>query len=487
MRANEPFRESRFATTHTICIHGQEITFDAIAEDFVFTDEQGEPEASLFTYTYLRKGTAGEGRPVLFAWDGGPGGSCLPEQLYFFGPWRLPDGAFGAPYALEDNPHCLLDACDIVLVDPVGTGFGRLLNSEKAAKYYGTIGDTEAMADFIEAWLTHYHRWNSPLYLCGTSYGSIRCARVVEELNGGAFHKNGRQRSIAVDGVILVGNTTWLPTQDIAAEDNSAASVLPAGTIPTVLLMPTFAAANWYHNADHQGETLDACCERAWNWAWAKLEPVLSGKRIADETEKAALAAEMSDITGIGVETLLAMDLQISQSEMFAAMLLADKGLDIGIYDSRMTLCQNDKIGVPDPAADDPAMSVQTVPQMAAGNSLLKDKLGITFGRQLIDVNYGINAQWDYSTPEMLVPEIPKRDHNQCLAAAMRRNERMKLLVATGAYDMCTWSGLNRYTAENSGFPRERTEVRLYPSGHTAFAGEDAAALFERDVRNMLK
>lgn len=486
MLYDKSFKESRYVTTHSINIHGQEIAFDAIAEDFVLTDDGGEPEASLFTYTYLRRDVASDGRPVLFAWDGGPGGACLPEQLHFFGPWYIPDDSTRAPYTLKDNPHCILDVCDIVLIDPVGTGYGRLLREDAARKYYGTTGDTAAAADFIEAWMNHYHRWNSPLYLCGTSYGTIRCARVVEELNGGAFYKNGRQRSIAVDGVILVGNCTWLPTQDIAVEDNSAASVLPADLNPTVLLMPTFAAANWYHNTDRH-ETLEHCCERAWNWAWERLEPALSGKCAQSEEARSELADEMSGLTGIRAETLLAANLQIGQSEQFAAMLLADRGLDIGIYDSRMTLRQNDRIGMPDPAADDPAMAVNAVRQIAVGNGLLKDKLGITFDRQLIDVNYGINAQWDYATPEMLVPEIPKRSHNQCLAAAMRRNEHMRLLIATGAYDMSTWSGLNRYTAENAGFPQDRTDVRIYPSGHTAFIGEEAAALFEQDLRNMLK
>lgn len=193
MRYSNTFSESRYQTHHEMVIHGTRISFDAIAEDYVITNSQDEPEATMFSYTYLRT-DAPEGidRPVMFVWDGGPGGSCSQQHLNFFGPWRLSCDLTGMPqmrppYALEDNPHCLLDVCDIVLIDPVGTGYARLLDETQASKYYSVNGDARAMADFIQTWLTYYDRWNSKLLLCGSSYGTIRCVRVAEELAGGAF------------------------------------------------------------------------------------------------------------------------------------------------------------------------------------------------------------------------------------------------------------------------------------------------------------
>ena len=41
------------------------------------------------------------------------------------------------PAGLEDNPQSILDAADIVYLDPIGTGFSRMVEGEDPHKFLG--------------------------------------------------------------------------------------------------------------------------------------------------------------------------------------------------------------------------------------------------------------------------------------------------------------------------------------------------------------
>ncbi|MBR0159858.1 MAG: hypothetical protein IJQ02_00980 [Oscillospiraceae bacterium] len=485
MKSREVFQETRYEKQHVITIRGERINFLSIAEDYVLSDDNGEVEASMFSYSYIRcVEETQNARPVLFVWNGGPGGSVAIENLSLFSPWRIrsPQGktqpALNPPFALEENPNCLLDLCDLVLVDPVGTGYGTIQKESAYEKYCSVSGDAEVMADFIESWLTEHGRWNSPRYLCGTSYGTIRCARVLEALNGGAFRKNSFQRSISVNGVILIGQSL--------AVNATATSMLPEGVEPTLLLFRSMAAANAYHNK--VADDIEAYYQEADRWAWATLPAVYEKLERGElsEEESAAAAEQMAQYIGIPAPMLQQLGFKIPAAEMFAAVLLAGQGQDIGIYDSRMTLRQSDRIGLADPSGDDPAMSVYTPAVISVMNGFMKERLGIDFRRRYADVNFNVNMRWNWAYPETIMPEIPARDHAQCIAAAMRRNENMKVLFATGMYDLCTWMGTNRYIAEQSGFAPERTVVREYPAGHMVFLDTNAAEALAADIRKLI-
>lgn len=481
MNTYSPFEESRFETKHEITINGKRIPFCAVAEDFVFCDASGAPEASLFSYSYTKCAeTAEKDRPVIFVWNGGPGCSGAVENLRFFSPWRVKNQAgskfapITPPYELEANPNCILDICDVVIIDPVGTGFGRLLKDD-AAGYYSVDGDAKATALFIESWLTANERWNSPRYLAGTSYGSIRCARTLEALQGGAFQKNGIQRSIPVNGVVIVGAGLFI--------NENATSMLPEGVEPTLLLMRSMAAIHAYHEG-REAEA-SAIADEAANWGRSALQPYYENG--GSDEEKRTLAEKMSAYTGLPVEMLLASDLKVSSAEMFAAMVLATEGKDVGIYDARMTLPQSGAIGVPDPAGDDPGMGVYTAALTGVMNGAMREKLGITDKRRFVYQNYVANFGWNYAFPPTVVSEIPARTHMQCLAAAMRRNPRMQVLLATGLYDLCTWAGTNRYAAENCGLPAEQLTLKEYPGGHMVFSDFDVSTRFAADIRDLIR
>src|SRR5207249_8814665 len=80
---------------------------------------------------------------------------------------------------IVSNPNSVLDATDLVFIDPVGTGVSRAAKGEKAEQFFGVDEDIESVGEFIRLFTTREQRWNSPKFLCGESYGGIRGAGLA--------------------------------------------------------------------------------------------------------------------------------------------------------------------------------------------------------------------------------------------------------------------------------------------------------------------
>ncbi len=72
------------------------------------------------------------------------------------------------------------------------------------------------------------------------------------------------------------------------------------------------------------------------------------------------------------------------------------------------------------------------------------------------------------------------------LATAMRRNGDLKLLVASGYFDMVTTPAAAQDALAKAGVPADRLTLRNYESGHMLYLGDTAAA-FSDDVRALIR
>ena len=237
----DTFKPARFESDGKITLSGKEIPYHTICEDNIIYGPDGNPVASIFTYAYFRSDVEDtSNRPVVFAYNGGPGSSCMYVHAGFLGTRRMQydevdrESAFG-PYKVIDNPDCLIDIADIVLIDPVGTGYGVLIDESKKKDFFGIEQDAEALLTVLEAWVRRYNRGLSPKYLCGESYGCTRSAVAA-----GIAATMGRERGygIAFDGIVFIGNTVTV--------GKYFGEGLPVET--SVLGFPTYAGVNWYHN-----------------------------------------------------------------------------------------------------------------------------------------------------------------------------------------------------------------------------------------------
>ena len=117
-------------------IDGQVIRYTAHAGWLVMRDGEGKPRARFGYTAYTRDDVADPSRrPVTFAFNGGPGSSSIWLHLGILGPRRVvvTDAGFTPPPPVDlvDNAYSPLDVTDLVMIDPVGTGYSRPLGEAK--------------------------------------------------------------------------------------------------------------------------------------------------------------------------------------------------------------------------------------------------------------------------------------------------------------------------------------------------------------------
>jgi len=468
--ASEPFASRRFVSDGDGEFGGQRVRYRLVAEDTLANGADGRPGATIFSFTYLRVDAPDAAdRPVLFVFNGGPGSSSIWMHLGLFGPRRirLPD-PLDPPSAqhleLEDNPHSILDLADLVMIDPPGTGFSRVLASGRSEDFLGTAADAAATAAFIESWLDAHGRWNSPRYLVGASFGATRAALAARSLIGGPMDPAGRLRGIGVDGAVLIGQTLLSPD---GAGERQAAS------------LSALAATAHYHGRAGRGRPLDDFADEAAAFARTRYLPALFAGDRLPEVERREVARILADFTGLEAGWIETNQLRIPTTD-FRQRLLADDALEIGAYDARYALPLRGRPARPDPVGDDPAMARYS-PAFAAGLRLLFAEAGIKVAAPYQAVAFRtVNAPWNHVMP------AGAASAPEALAAVMRVNPDFRLLIATGHYDLITTPGDADYLAAHAGLPADQVVIARYPAGHMPFLGEDSAGALAADIRAMV-
>jgi len=114
----------------------------------------------------------------MFAYNGGPGSSSIRVHMGLLGSKRvdIPDATHASPppYHLVDDQYSTLDKADLVCIDPIGTGYSRPVGVGKGADFWGVDEDANSLAQFVSRFLSETDRRNSPHYIMGESYGTMR-------------------------------------------------------------------------------------------------------------------------------------------------------------------------------------------------------------------------------------------------------------------------------------------------------------------------
>lgn len=452
---------------------GTAVEYRAIVAETFLEDTSGTPAASIVSISYLRTNVPDDTeRPVIFVFNGGPGSASLWMHMGFVGPRRVDFGndvepETTPPFRLADNAESPLDVADIVLFDPPGTGFSRILPGGKPEQYYGVQQDAQATVEFMRAWILEHGRWNSPKYLMGESYGTIRAAVVAKLLAGGPFG-TGRMDGITLNGVILLGQA--MDASNAAGED---------GRLLTSL--PSLAATARYHGKAGRDVSLEQHVQAARRFAAGAYQDALWSGWDLDEPGRRQVAERLAALIGIPGDEILERNLRVSTRE-FAGRLLAAEGKEVGMYDGRFVLPLENDGG--DPVADDPAMAQYVPGYIAALNSYLRSELGVELDRSYDAIAFrSVNARWDYGHG----PGVPpSRNFADDLATAARRNPALRILVGTGYYDLVTTLGAAEYTLAHSGIGRDKVVFRQYESGHMPYLGPASRRALADDVRRFV-
>lgn len=471
------FVPKRFEADHTITLNGTEIPYHTVAEDNVFYDKAGKPIASIFSYSYFRSDvTDPSSRPVIFGYNGGPGSASYFVHAGFLGTKRVTYGknitreTSLPPYEVIDNPNCLLDIADIVLVDPVGTGYGLLLDEEQGQKFLGIEQDGEALVTFIEKWLLKYNRFMSPKYLVGESYGCTRNAVAA-----GIAACGGKERgfSIAFDGIVMIGNTVT-PGKYFGRE-------LPVEH--AVIAFQTYAATNWYHNHPSD-QTIEEFIEEA--KAFANRDYMLAlyqGEGLPKE-ERDRIIEKVSYYTGCSKQYLEDRNMKIDDVS-YRLEVIKDKGLSVARFDARITRPRYNPEVVENTKAmyDDASSNSYAAYYLAACCGTIFPMMNIQMDRTYL-TSFNVfdesnkNTSWDKSESMGTTGEQ--------LNKAMRKMQGMRVFFANGRFDTATYTGFIDYLLTHQGLPTERICRKNYNSGHMIYFGEDNCKELCDDIRQFL-
>lgn len=459
-----------FVTRHSLEVGGEMLRYRAVAGETYLHDAQGEPEASIFSFSYLLEGVDDpRRRPVAFFFNGGPGSTAVWLHLGGFGPRRLilEDAANpGAPpYELAANPRTLLPVTDLVFVDPIGTGYSRALGEHQDADYWGVDEDAAVLARFIHAWLARHRRWGSPKYLVGESYAGFRVAVLVRELQLNLLD------STPLNGVVLIA-----PALDVRAFVTWA----PGNDLGCALILPSFTAVAHYHDRlPDRPADLEALLTEAREFAATDyLTALFQGDSLSPERAR-AIAAELHRFTGLSEEYLLRSNLRVDLHR-FVKELLRDQGKVVATIDGRYVGRDPDDTG--ETVTWEPFILSMPGPFVTAINEYLAAELDADFGRRYEILRLEIPGAWR-RPPESEDWRSGTLNAVPYLAEAAAANQDFRIFVGSGYHDLSTPFFGIEYTFDHSGIDKDRITLRNYFAGHMMYLHDPSLEKLSTDLK----
>jgi carboxypeptidase C (cathepsin A) len=453
--------ESSVSKTDKVTIKGKVIPYKVTAGTQPVWDKDGKVIASLFYTYYQRTDVADKSRrPLVMSFNGGPGSASVWMHVAYTGPKMLNIDSEGypvQPYGVRDNPHSILDVADIVFIDPVNTGFSRILDSKAdRSVFFGVNADITYLAEWLGAFVSREGRWTSPKYLIGESYGTTRVSGLALALQN--------QHWMYLNGVILVSPTELGIKRD--------------GPVNDALSLPYYTATAWYQKvlpADLQKRDLNELLPEVEAFTIDELVPALSKGGFIDGQKKAQIAAKVARYSGLSERTVLQNNLSIPTG-FFWKELLREKGLTVGRLDSRYLGIDRKQAGERvDYNAELTSWLHSFTPAI---NHYLRDVLG--YRTDLKYNMFGDVRPWD------------NKDDNtgENLRLAMAANPYLKVMVQSGYYDGATTYFDAKYTMwqlDPSGTMKDRLRFEGYRSGHMMYLRAEDLVKSTDDIRDFIR
>ena len=443
-------------------VAGKTLSYTATVGSLPVRDAEGKKTAEVVFTAYMLDGARDPGRPVTFAFNGGPGAASVYLNLGAIGPKRIQFGAQGDspsdPATLRDNPGTWLDFTDLVFIDPVGTGYSRsLLKQDETDKsFYMIDKDIEYLSRIIYDWLQKNRRMTSPKYIVGESYGGYRAPALAHALQ--------TNMGVGVSGVVMVS----------PALDGRSASDPDTSPMSWMATLPSMAAAYY----ERQGKVLSPA-QMAEVETYARTDYVtdlLRGRE--DPAAVARIVAKVAAYTGLDPREVQAMGGRID-SRAFLRALYRDTGKLGSWYDSNVT-AYDPYPWSPQQRTGDPILDGIYAPTTSAMVDFVTNQVGWKVDGHYEALNRSVNEHWEkhwFTTIESASD----------LREAMAIDPKMKTLIVHGYNDLsCPYFQSKMVIAQipDMGQPG-RLQVKAYPGGHMFYSRPDSQAALRRDVMGL--
>ncbi|MEP5612678.1 MAG: carboxypeptidase [Cyclobacteriaceae bacterium] len=453
-------------TNHQTTIKGKSVAYRATTGTQPVWNDDAEVIAAVHYTYYERTDIRNKNtRPLVISFNGGPGSGSVWMHLAYTGPMILnvdDEGYPVQPYGVKSNPNSILDVADIVFVNPVNTGYSRIVNKDAERKtFFGVNADIKYLAEWINTFVTRSNRWESPKYLIGESYGTTRVSGLALELQG--------RQWMYLNGVILVSPT------ELGIHSGNGRREGPLGAS---LRLPYFAAAAWYHQklpSDLQSKDLDEVLAEAEKYAVEGLMPVIAKGGFVSDEERNGAAKMMARYSGISEKVILQYNLDVPTS-FYWKELLREEGFTVGRLDSRYKGIDRTDGGIrPDFNSELTSWLHAFAP---AVNYYYKNVLKFE-----TDVKYNMFGPvhpWD-------------RDGNNTgenLRQAMAQNPYLNTMIQSGYFDGATKYFDAKYTMwqiDPSGKMKDRLSFRGYRSGHMMYLRNEDLISSNEHLREFIK
>ena len=465
-------------TQHSVTISQQEIHYTVTAGTIVLKEEQekdsksdGEKaKASVFfvAYTLDNVGDTAK-RPITFSFNGGPGSSSVWLHLGVLGPRRVETDQQGnllqPPYQLVENQYSILDQTDLVFIDPISTGFSRVVQGEEAKQFHGFRKDIESIGDFIRLYTTRYQRWTSPKFLIGESYGTTRAAG----LSGYLQERHG----LYLNGIMLISSVL----------DFQTIRFMNGNDLPYILYLPSFTATAWYYNLldEELQADLYQTLREVEEFAVGEYTVALMKGTDLLEDERQEVIRKLTRYTGLPIDYIGRTDLRVNIMR-FCKELLRNQGKTVGRFDSRFTGLDRDSVG--ERFEYDPSYTNILGPYTATLNDYLRSQLEFES-----DLAYEILTDrvhpWNYDTHQNQYVNV-----TDTLRKAMTTNPYLKVFVASGYYDLATPYMATRYTFNHLGLDKslqQNVSMSFYEAGHMMYVHQQSLIQLKEDLKGFIQ
>jgi carboxypeptidase C (cathepsin A) len=468
--------EKSSVTSHEMTLGGKPLRYTATAGNLLIQEDDGQSNASVFYVAYTLEGVTDlRTRPLTFLYNGGPGSASMWLHMGSVGPVRVltssPEATGPGPYQVSDNQYTLLDKSDLVFIDAVGTGYSRPVGRGTIRDFAGVDQDVRAFQKFIYRYVSVNHRWNSPKFLFGESYGTTRSAALVDALQNSGMSMNG---------VILLSSILNYFVQ------------APGSDSVFIGNLPTYAAIAWqYEKIPHKTQNQKAFLDEVRAYARGPYAEALALGHNLTQAQVDATAAKLAGYTGLSVQYIKEANLRVSPAR-FRKELLRDQRAILGRYDARFEGTDTDAAG--ETPGYDPSDTGIEGAFVTALHDYLDRELKYTSDETYYPSGPGVNQAWDHT--HRLGSAAPAGGQGQGggmrdayvagdLADAMRKNPQLRVFSLNGLFDLATPFFITEYDLAHIELEpklRSNIEFAYYPSGHMVYLNVDALKQLKTDL-----
>jgi carboxypeptidase C (cathepsin A) len=434
------------------------LDYTATAGTLPLFDQSGERSAAIFYTAYVADGAGPKSRPLTFVFNGGPGAASAFLNLGLVGPKLVEFGEEnrdGAAVKLRDNPNTWLAFTDLVLIDPVGTGWSRPAKPDGGSAFWGVRSDAESVANAIALYVARNRRTTSPKYILGESYGGFRATKVAHVLR--------RDQGHMVSGIVML--SPLLERAPVLGDYQFA--------LGAALRLPSLIAAELERKDAFSEQKL----EEAEQFAMTEYLTVLAGPPLRGEVAN-AFYARVAQMTGLAVD-IVARSHGFIRDAYIKALRSAERKI-VSRYDLNFSV--NDpypeqrQAGGPDPLVDG-------VIRAYGGmfSDYARNELGFKTDLTYVLFAPDIGRKWDWREGHGSPPASVGGDFRSLLALS----PSFRLLIAHGLSDLKMPYGISRYILNHLpqiGDP-DRAQLRLYRGGHMFYRDAESRLAFSSDAR----